>query len=58
MNEFWNFFILLIGYYLIFSAMDIHRNEESRIYLFDKYWWSQIIMVIVGVEIIIHFANL
>jgi hypothetical protein len=58
MNEFLVFLIQIFGYMLIFAAMDVHRDEESKIYMFDKYWFLQLFLVIIGIEIIIHTVKL
>lgn len=44
--------IQLLGYFLIWVATDIKRDEDSKINLFDKYWFIQLILIVFGVLLV------
>lgn len=53
-----NFFISLIGYFIIFVAADINRKECCKIKIFSFYWFLQVFLVLIGVTIIFYFSNI
>jgi len=49
--------IEFIGYILIVLAIEINRNEDSKIKLFSSHWWQALILVTTGVFIISQFGR-
>ena len=47
-----SFIISLIGFFLIFCAVDVNRTEDSRITLFSRKWFIVIVLVLFGVSLI------
>jgi hypothetical protein len=46
------FLIQLVGYLLIYLAVDVNRKEDSEINFFDKNWFIVIFLVITGAVLI------
>lgn len=44
---------MIFAYFLIWCAVNLKRNGTSKIYLFDKHWWIQLILVSIG-GLILH----
>ncbi len=42
------FLLHVIGYLLIFMAVDVNRNEESKIQMFSKEWLKVMILVLIA----------
>ncbi len=40
--------INFLGYFLIFCAVDVNRNEESKIEMFSKQWVKMMVLVLIG----------
>lgn len=41
-----------IGVVVIIFATDIGRNKDSELKLFSKDWWVQLLLLIIGINII------
>ena len=42
------FLFHILGYFLIFWAVDVNRTVESKIELFSKEWLKMMILVLIG----------
>ena len=42
--------IQIAGWFLLCVACDINRNEDSKIRMFDKNWFIQLILILAGVQ--------
>ena len=49
-----DFLIKFFGFFLIYIACGIARNEESKIELFSLNWFIQVFLVTIGVLIILQ----
>lgn len=47
-----NFFISIIGYFILWIAIDYGRKPDSKITLFSKAWFIQMFIVIIATFII------
>jgi len=39
---------LFVGYILIWAATNVKRGAESRIIIFSKHWWLQVVLIFIG----------
>jgi hypothetical protein len=44
----------MLGYFLLFTATDVGRKEDSKIKLMEGKWWLIMGLILVGSLIIIH----
>lgn len=49
-----HFIILTIGFMLIWAATDVNRNDGSKIKAFSKYFWIQVLLILIGVLLITY----
>jgi len=56
MNDLIFFLISIAGYMFIWAAADVHRGPESKIEAFDRYFFLQLFLIIVGMALI-DFAD-
>lgn len=52
MNEVFSFLAIVVGFIFLWAAADVHRGPESKICFLDKYWWLQLLLILIGVSII------
>lgn len=52
------FLITYIAYFLIYTAIDYKRKEDSKIETFIKDWWVNILLVTIAGIILIISAKL
>jgi len=43
--------LTLLSYTIIWAAVFMNRKESSKIALFSKWWWFQVLLVTTGVMI-------
>lgn len=48
------FILNLIGSFLIWSAVDIYREEDSKVKIWSKEFWIQCILIILAIILISH----
>lgn len=48
------FLLHVLGYFLIFWAVDVNRKEESKIEMFSKEWVKMMILVLMGGVLLVN----
>ena len=49
--------IASVGCFFFWIAADIHRDEDSKIKLFSKYWVIQLVLIVIGTLIIMNIKK-
>jgi len=45
------FIINMFGFFLLWSATDVGRTEDSKIKMFSKEWWSITLLLVIGISL-------
>ena len=48
--------VMLVAYVIIYAAVDLRRNEASKIPFLSKWWFLKIAMVTTGGVMLIYYA--